>query len=1231
MEVASEDRAAEAASTAGESRDKRKLWTKEERTLFEEALKRHGPSSNIVLANAIGSKTKVQVGNYKRAFLLKNPNWLEVNVSQPPPLSTTIDICSFSPPPSPSSPSRHVNVSQSPPLSGIVNVCSLSPPPSPSSPSRHVNVSQSPPLSGVVNLCSSSQVSIPLPATPPLLNPYSLPPHASRLSNVPLNPDAHTFRPAAVSSPTMPHPPVPPPLSPRSLTPPLSPHIPNATPTTRSPSMPTAESDDINATLRAPFLQEVRSFSGRALNATEWEAFCQTLLRWADKLRVLTTSFQPRTRNPTTGWARRRNAHRRPPPPSLIEPQQETTPAPSNTNNAARVTNSHHRAPGRQRNVAKARELQRLYRTNPSVCIRKILDDTPPSYCAIPEAELVTHFTSTYSAARPLETAPPWLFSRKTHEDILDAPFSPLEIQHQLRRAKKTAPGADKLSYGNWKWADPEGAILSTIFNICRSAGKIPAEWKRSAVTLLPKGGDGSIIRNWRPICLQNNIYKLYSGAIARRIADWAISSGAILPSQKGFLPYDGCVEHSFVLRSLINDSRRRKRNILLAWLDLRDAFGSVSHELLLLMMSRIGLCGKTLEIVGDIYQDSTIAIKTGRDSFTPDIPQRRGVKQGCPLSPVLFNIALEGLLRHLAACNYGYRLNQSISINHLAYADDICVIADSRQQGQALLDRCTEFTTWAGLTFNPQKCGSLCSINNVSPIYVDPTPLHLNADNIPAMSWRQRYKYLGCPVGAESSHDLTAIRGSLLRDCEKIMTSHLAEWQRLDAFRRFLFPRLTYVLKVFFPGSAWCRKLDTNLRKWLKKAVCLPMRAKSSFLYTPQSAGGLGIPSCEDEMHVARVVQAFKFLADTRDPSIRLIARQQLESVVRKRTRTPKTSPVTDDDLAAFLVSPAPSQEGARGDVKSLWSSVRASLQFTNSCIRLSPESATLSCGNSEISWSKRKEANHLLKHATQSRHLTDLQEAPDQGRSSYSTSLAEASNYFTYTGAYLTFPQYRFALRARLNLLPTRTVQARCGKRITDTCCRQCHLVPETLSHLTNHCLPNMGMIRDRHNAVLERLIRAIPPSMGNKFKEQPLPETTGANRPDLTIISTDGNSAILVDVCVPFEGSPEALHEAAAEKISKYEPLRQTLLNRFQNVEVFPFVIGSLGSWFPPNDGVLKRLRIGHKYAALMRRLCVASAIAGSQNIWFHSACSRPGTNIPNRLQPHDPPIPPTLPHR
>eukprot|EP00731_Ephydatia_muelleri_P013829 Em0007g1139a len=147
----------------------------------------------------------------------------------------------------------------------------------------------------------------------------------------------------------------------------------------------------------------------------------------------------------------------------------------------------------------------------------------------------------------------------------------------------------------------------------------------------------------------------------------------------------------------------------------------------------------------------------------------------------------------------------------------------------------------------------------------------------------------------------------------------------------------------------------------------------------------------------------------------------------------------------------------------------------------------------------------------------------------------------------------------------------------------------------------------------------------SLGDKFKKQPLPNTTGANRSDLTSIAPDGRSAILVDVCIPFEGSPEALQDAAQEKRRKYEPLCQTLLTCFERVEVFPFVIGSLGSWFPPNEEVLRKLRIDWKYAILMRLLCVASSIVGSQDIWYRSTRSLPGTNVPSHLQAPD--LPPS----
>ena len=279
----------------------------------------------------------------------------------------------------------------------------------------------------------------------------------------------------------------------------------------------------------------------------------------------------------------------------------------------------------------------------------------------------------------------------------------------------------------------------------------------------------------------------------------------AFSDAQKGFLAFDGCAEHNFLLRSIMTDSRQRKRNLLLTWLDLRDAFGSVPHHLMLHLMERLGLSGSVLDIVRDIYSHSTIAVRTGRELYTPAIPQNRGVKQGCPLSPIVFNIVHEGLLKYLTTNQAGYPI-AGYTINFLAYADNVCVMASTKVELQGLLNQCLEFAEWAGLTFNVKKCGSLCLVNEASRIYADQlfTPL-FGTEHIPALSWEERYKYLGCPVGAYRS-PTNFLNGI-------VFASQLAEWQKLDAFRRFLLPRLCFVLKVVFPGVLWCQKLDTTLR----------------------------------------------------------------------------------------------------------------------------------------------------------------------------------------------------------------------------------------------------------------------------------------------------------------------------------------------------------------------------------------------------------------------------------
>eukprot|EP00731_Ephydatia_muelleri_P013959 Em0007g1269a len=120
-----------------------------------------------------------------------------------------------------------------------------------------------------------------------------------------------------------------------------------------------------------------------------------------------------------------------------------------------------------------------------------------------------------------------------------------------------------------------------------------------------------------------------------------------------------------------------------------------------------------------------------------------------------------------------------------------------------------------------------------------------------------------------------------------------------------------------------------------------------------------------------------------------------------------------------------------------------------------------------------KRNQVFQGLKQAMKLHHLSGIKRSTDQGRAFDSVAQHPESTFFTYTGAFSTFPQYRFIHKAILNLLSVRTVQARCRQRIPSTQCRVCG-----------------------------RIVQAVPPSLGTKFKEQAIPGTTGNNRPDLTI---------------------------------------------------------------------------------------------------------------------------------
>ena len=107
----------------------------------------------------------------------------------------------------------------------------------------------------------------------------------------------------------------------------------------------------------------------------------------------------------------------------------------------------------------------------------------------------------------------------------------------------------------------------------------------------------------------------------------------------------------------MMEDARRRHRSLHLVWFDLRNAFGAIPHDLIWYSMRKLGVLEEAVSILMDIYEGSQFTIQTA-EGATDDIPQERGVKHGCPISPLIFNLAKEGLIRGIqssAASGYSF------------------------------------------------------------------------------------------------------------------------------------------------------------------------------------------------------------------------------------------------------------------------------------------------------------------------------------------------------------------------------------------------------------------------------------------------------------------------------------------------------------------------------------------------------------------------------------------------
>ncbi|OBZ80695.1 Transposon TX1 uncharacterized protein, partial [Choanephora cucurbitarum] len=229
------------------------------------------------------------------------------------------------------------------------------------------------------------------------------------------------------------------------------------------------------------------------------------------------------------------------------------------------------------------------------------------------------------------------------------------------------------------KKSSPE--MVCSVFNDALLRGVYPASWQDIRVRLLPKKSDLTLLKNWRPISLINCDAKIFTRIINYRMR--GLIDMLINKHQTGFMPGRFIAENGLLLSTIMDHARKEKRTDIALLLDQEKAYDRVHPAYLRKALQRFRFPEPFIHSIIGLFFGNQVRINVN-GYFSHPITQQRGLRQGDPLSPILFNLALEPFLRHILQ-DTTYRgftfpplpsvaVVAPAPIKVLAYADDICV-----------------------------------------------------------------------------------------------------------------------------------------------------------------------------------------------------------------------------------------------------------------------------------------------------------------------------------------------------------------------------------------------------------------------------------------------------------------------------------------------------------------------------------------------------------------------------
>ena len=325
-----------------------------------------------------------------------------------------------------------------------------------------------------------------------------------------------------------------------------------------------------------------------------------------------------------------------------------------------------------------------------------------------------------------------------SEEDCNDGlPIMKSEVEDALRAMKRgKAVGEDGIAIEMIEVMEEWGVeVITRLVNSIYDTGQIPGAMKRSIFVTMPKKAGAIDCDKFRTISITSQLCKIVLRIVLCRIKNTITSE--ISDEQYGFMKGKGTNNAIFVLRMLGERSIEMQKDIFLCFIDYEKAFDTVRHMDLLTVLSRLQMGGKEMRIIRNLYYDQTAAVRVG-DELAEWVEIERGVRQGCVMSPLLFSIYGEIIMREIGEMD-GISVGGR-NLNNIRYADDTVLIADSEEKLQRLVERVDAAGEEMGLRINKKKTECLVISKRTAPA----CNIRIREEAIKQVD---KFKYLGSVV----------------------------------------------------------------------------------------------------------------------------------------------------------------------------------------------------------------------------------------------------------------------------------------------------------------------------------------------------------------------------------------------------------------------------------------------------------------------------------------------------